>query len=427
MPYQKKSYRKPRAAPRRPARRRLNTLGPTAQQVTNVARYILGQAKLAPAPAARPNRYKTRPDRKMMPVTKNENYKEQKHQSVVDYLYTTKRFGKPLSSAGRARKLVITDQRFDRYAIRNYNAWGTGNGANVLQSVQNGVTGTSVESPIHLYELNAVPQSLFDGTVVYPTSQYVLTFSSEADTGNAVWKAYDGAGTLSALASKDQSMSVQNKERNWYLVDSDGHGQYTTSVAQNNLQFPGAHSFLESFNANLLFYSCRSHCTKFEVALVQLSEDVSPFSISQLSTSVWQSMHKAWGYNPIEKGNNRLVSKHIKVLKKMTFIIDSPVTGDADASSRIREVNFGGYLNRKCNYNWGSNMDRMNIANEDMLENGSANIGVSTHVHEKARVYMMIRALVLYRTGGTAGVPDYNTAASYDIHLTAVHRNLVTS
>lgn len=426
MAYKRRMLRKVRRAA--PKRRRLNTMN----HVSNFAKGLLGAPFSSEynvkGQMKKTSKYKTRPDRKMPMMSINPDYKEQKHQSVVDYLFTKKRFGKRPSSAKRAKKLVVTDQRLDRYAIRNYNAWGAGNGANVLQSVQNGATGTTVESPIHLFDVTAVPQSTFDGTVVYPTSHFVCTFSNETDLGNVVWRSYDGTGALTALSNDDQSLSIQNKERAWYLVDSDGHGQYTTSVAQNNLQFPGSHSLLESFNANLLFYSCRSHCTKFEVALIQLTEDVSPFEITERATAVWQAMHKAWGYNPIETGNNRLVGKNIKFLKRMTFMIDSPNgTGDADAASRIRQVNFGGYLNRKCNYNWGKQTDRLAIGAEDTFENGNANIGYSTHVHPKARVYMMIRALVPYRTGGTAGVPDYNTAASYDIHLTTTHRNLVTS
>lgn len=350
------------------------------------------------------------------------------HQYDIDFLSTKSKFGRRQTKAKRIKKLVTTDSRVDKYALRNYNAWGTGYGANVLQSVQVGAAGAQVESPIHLFDLSAVPQSDTAGAIMYPATHYVLNFSNETDTGVVKWLYFANAGgVLNQVPTDDSFSTTQNKERSFYLVDTDGRGTFATNAAQNNTQFPGAHSILEKFQANLLFYGAQSHCTKFEIALVQLSDDVSPHQVSDRSTSVWQSMHKTWGYSPIETNNSRLVYKHVKFLKRETFMLDSPGAGDGDALSRIRQINFGGYLNRRCNYNWGKYTDRMNIGAEDTLENGVSTLNFATHVHPKARVYMMIRAMVPFKQVPVGTAIDYTTAASYDIHLSVTHRNLVTN
>lgn len=424
MAYKRRMSRKVRRVA--PKRRKL-------QDPTFVTDYMLGGSKRktmdsAPYKLKGQNyKYKTRPDRKM-PMSRNPDYREQKHQNTSDFLVTNTRFGRRYTKAKRVKKLVTNDQRLDKFTLRNYQPWGTGNGANILQSVQNGTVGNVVESPIHLFDLTAAPQSRADGVVLYPTTHYVLTFTNETDQGAVAWKTYDGSGQLFGISSDTTSTTQPIKERSFYLTDTDGHGLFTTtSTHQNVNQFPGANSLLESFKAKLLFYSCRNHCTKFEVALIQTSEDCALHEASNRATAVWQAMHKTWGYSPIEEGNNRLMYKHIKFLKRMSFVIDSPNGGgDADLGSRLRQVNFGGYLNRKCNYNWGKNTDRVAINTEDTFENGEASLEHSTHVHPKARVYMMIRAMVPYRTNGVAGTPDYNSAASYDIMLTTSHRNLVT-
>lgn len=345
------------------------------------------------------------------------------HQYDVDYLLTRSRYGRPISRAKRIKKLVSTDSRVDIYGIRKYNAWGAGVGAITMSSNQAGALGTVVESPIHLFDLSAVPQSNAAGTVLYPSTHYVLGFTNELDTGNVRWLTFDGAGALNTTPTDDLSFSTLNKERLMYLMTSTGRGQFPANNTLNNTQFVGAHSILEKFAANILFYGARDHCTKFEISLVQLTEDVSPHSTSDRATAVWQAMHKSYGYSPLEIGNTRLISQHIKVLKRETFILDSPAAGESDAAARIRQYKFHGFLNRKCDYNWGKYTDRMLLNNQDTQENGNSNLNYATHVHPKARVYMMIRAMVPYTTG--AATPA--TQASYDLHLTTVHRNLVTA
>lgn len=345
------------------------------------------------------------------------------HQYDVDFLLTRSRYGRAISRAKRIKKLVSTDSRVDIYGIRKYNAWGAGVGAITMSSNQAGAIGTVVESPIHLFDLSAVPQSNSAGTILYPTTHYVLGFTNETDAGSVRWLTFDGAGALNTIPTDDLSFSTLNKERAFYLMSSTGRGQFASGDKQNNAQFAGAHSILEKFAANILFYGARDHCTKFEISLVQLTEDVSPHSVNDRATAVWQSMHKSYGYSPLETGNTYLIRQHIKVLKRETFILDSPAAGESDAQARIRQYKFSGFLNRKCDYNWGKYTDRMTLNAQDTTENGNSAFNYACHVHPKARVYMMIRAMVPYTTGGTTPA----TSASYDLHLTTVHRNLVTA
>lgn len=387
---------------------------PTATPKRAYKKKKIGQSKV--------NRFgKKRKDRR---DRKNKRkHPQDSHQYDVDYLLTRSKYGRPISRAKRIKKLVSTDSRVDIYGLRKYNAWGAGVGAITMSSNQAGAPGTVVESPIHLFDLSAVPQSNSAGTILYPTTHYVLGFTNETDTGGVRWLTYDGAGALNTVPTDDLSFSTQNKERAFYLMTSTGRGSFASGNTLNNTQFAGAHSILEKFAANMLFYGARDHCTKFEISLVQLTEDVSPHTSNDRATAVWQAMHKSYGYSPLENGNTHLIRQHIKVLKRQTFILDSPTAGETDSAARIREYKFSGFLNRKCDYNWGKYTDKMTLNAQDTQENGNSSLSYATHVHPKARVYMMIRAMVPYTTGGQTPA----TSASYDLHLTTVHRNLVTA
>ena len=75
---------------------------------------------------------------------------------TADYKFSSRKFGRRLPAAVRAKRLVITDQRTDVFCVRNYNSWGTGYGAAYLQCIQPGLAGTEVECPCHLYDLTSV-------------------------------------------------------------------------------------------------------------------------------------------------------------------------------------------------------------------------------------------------------------------------------
>lgn len=356
---------------------------------------------------------------------------EQAHQNTSDYKYTRRTFGRRLSAAARSKRLVRQDQRVDRFNLRNYLAWGEGAGANYLQAIQPGLPGTEIELPCHLYDLTAVPQTRQTGAtsylreLYYPATRYDLYMSNETSGANVNWKYWiSNTSAVTAVADSDPMTSTLSQDRNFVPIATTTTGYVQGSSTLNESFTLGERSFLESFNARLLFYSCRAHCTKFRISLIQLKEDVGPDQSSTLATAFWQAMNKQFSYNPIDKGNTSIVRKYCKVLKSMTFILDSPTTSDSDGQARSRQVDFSGFINRQLNYRWGRSADTVHMFAEDVQDEAQIpQNAIAAHPHPSRRVYLMIQALVP-RVAPNGVNAALGTAASYDINLTVTHRNL---
>ena len=113
----------------------------------------------------------------------------------------------------------------------------------------------------------------------------------------------------------------------------------------------------------------------------------------------------------------------MKVLKTMTVVLDTPESTDNNLSCRMRQVDFTGFLNRKCTYAWGLNEDLTTLTSDDISENVdlTGNRTFSTHTHPNARVYIMVRALCTFKTG--EGLPSNADFPSYDLLLQTTHRS----
>jgi len=414
----RKYVRKPRATARGPARRRLADVGRKRSAMALGA--IRTGARLGAKAAEWYKRLKVQ----------RPQSNEDKHQVASDYHFSSRNFGTRLKPSARGKRLVVNDQRTDVFNLRNYLAWGTGYGANYLQCIQPGLPGTEVQCPLHLYDLTAVCQPRMVSTsplreINYPATRYDLFFTNETSAGAVNFKYYlSNISTSTAVADTDASTTILSKEVNFSPISTTSAGFVQGSSTVNESYGIGSRSFLESFKAKLLFYSCRSHTTKFEVSLIQLKDDVQPDKNSVLATAFWQHMIKDSAYSPVESGNWPLAKKYMKVLKRMVFIIDSPTANDADQQARTREISFKGYLNRKLNYRWGRTADTVSLLEEDTFENAEQPYSsIQFHPHPNARVFMMIKAMVpKVAPNGPSGA--LATAASYDINLSTVHRNL---
>ena len=187
---------------------------------------------------------------------------------------------------------------------------------------------------------------------------------------------------------------------------------------------PGAVSFLEKANISLILSMPQQRATKWLIHFVHLSDEVTPGSNPDSSNdniAFWQAMAKAFGYSPLETGPRMELRKHIKILKSMEYIMDSPETVEDHLTARMRHVNFTSYLNRKCDYRWDHNNDLVTLNAQVVPVDATTNV-FATHVHPKARVFLMIRALCTYQ--GPSVAWNNTVYPSYDIKIDMTHKSM---
>lgn len=105
--------------------------------------------------------------------------------------------------------------------------------------------------------------------------------------------------------------------------------------------------------------------------------------------------------------------------------MDTPESGEDHLKARMRHFTINAYVNRTCNYQWGTEVDKQAIVSVDIPENGylnSANNEYLTACHPNARVYLMIRALCEFQ--GPSITPTEQLFPSYDIVLKTTHRQI---
>lgn len=346
--------------------------------------------------------------------------------SMNDYKKTRYSFGKPMSTAARGRKLVRQNQQRKVYGIRNYGAWNRGAGAIALSALQEGLAGTTVRMPVDLWDLTAVPQLGDNGTstlgILYPATQYRLQFTAETDSAQVDWQTTLAA--QGAVQGKDDSSTVLNKLACMYPMESGRRGLPGGGSSSNNAWGVGGPiSFIEKFKAEMLCYGPKQAPTKWCIQIVQLAEEVSPSESTQLSTAFWQQISKPYGYSPLESDSSSITRKYMRVLRTYTFLQDAPESSEDHVQARMRHVTLQGYLNRRANYNWDQYSDLIDLDTQDTPENADQNsVRTACHVHPKARVYMMIRALTEYQ--GPEAIEGANKSPSYDLKLAVTHRCL---
>jgi hypothetical protein len=336
------------------------------------------------------------------------------------------KYGKRATAAKRARKL--TRQQISRtvLSLRNYGAWNRGEGNVRIQSSQN-LPLQALTQPVHLWDLTCMPKAA-QGGFRHPVGFYELAFTNEIDTGTVSWKVIDNTG-VRYLADQEKSPITTGVEADTGL-DNQYQLQMTQTDATNpmiqsqtgRLGLPGTHSYIESFKAHLMLNGPQTKATKWCIQLVQFSEEVSPYQQTKTATAFWQQLAKPYGFNPLEPGLRASMRKHMRVLKSVYVNMDAPESSEDHLNARMRQVDFSGFLNRLANYKWDEETDRVNMDRNDMIDdNDPSTVVFSTHVHPKARVYMMIRALCTLKQDGGFTPAEF---PSYDIKLDVVHRNM---
>ena len=177
--------------------------------------------------------------------------------------------------------------------------------------------------------------------------------------------------------------------------------------------------------------------TKWCIQLIQLKQEVTPGVNTvtsgtstnpngpELADAFWASIAKPYAHSPLDNNLPRRLQKYIKVLKSYYVSMDTPQSDEDHLKARMHHLTFTAYLNRTCNYQWGTESDRITPVSIDIPENGFLNSATNefmTCVHPNARVYLMIRALCEFQ--GPNISPTEALFPSYDIVLNTTHRAL---
>lgn len=340
-------------------------------------------------------------------------------QVLQDYRRVGVRFGRKISAAKRARKLTRQNVNTTILSLRDYGSWGRAYGNVTIGSYQVGIAGTELTCPVHLWDVTTLPQGRSTATSV-GASFYELRFTSENSNANPAWYTSVG-GNIVPVNDIQMASTTFAKERNLYPT----YQSNTSDITIPN-HSGGKDSFLEKINAQLVLFGPRTKSVKWAIQLVQFSDEVTPgvgtgIYDSQVARNFWQAMAKPYGYSPIETGPRMELRKHYKVLKSYYCNLDSPESTEDHLQSRVQHVDFRAHLNRKCNYRWNWIGDGVNMSTDDIPEDSALPTVFSTHVHPKARVYIMIRALCQQRPA-----EDWDSLyfPSYDIKLDTYHKSL---
>lgn len=326
-------------------------------------------------------------------------------------------YGRPKSSAARARKLTRQNINRTVYSLRHYGPWNAGSGQVDIASIHT-TPGQELRTPVHLWDLTAAPQGGGTGsTIYYPAVFHELYFTNETDTAVAAWKTQLGGSKVAITDPEDTKTASLDKR---YTFDQ----TYVSKMfdrTQPTHSGPGALSYIEKVRANLVLNGPQTKATKWCIQLVQLSDQVTPGESGAMATEFWQSMAKPYSYNPLETGPRNHLRKHYKVLKSYYVNMDAPESTEDHVEARMRHVDIQAFLNRRADYRWGRNGDRVAMDGADIPDDddiAAASLYL-THVHPKARVYLMVRALCTF----SEVAYSHSTQPSYDVKIDVTHRS----
>jgi hypothetical protein len=334
-----------------------------------------------------------------------------------DYRRTAVQYGKPASAAKRAKKMSKTNQTKTVLSLYDYGSWNRGRGMLGIASCQQGAAGTEYRAPVHLFDLTCVPQGIGTlGTGVrYPTTFYELFFTNETDSAEVRWYGKLQALNPGRVTSLSTDTGILTKNRCFYPT----YSSRTPELTEPGYSGFGAKSYISKFRAKFILNGPQEGPTKWVIQLVQLSEEVIPGVETELATAFWQAIAKPYGYSPLETGPSRGLRKYLKVLKSFYCAMDTPESTEDHVTSRMRQVDFDGHLNRTCNYRWNHKVDKVEMVSPDIPEDDDVGADVnSTHVHPNARVYIMVRALSKFTPLESWSQQKH---PSYDVKLDVTH------
>lgn len=340
----------------------------------------------------------------------------------TDYSHIGANVGRPAKRRKIISKLLRQNLAKTTYQLTNMGNWNRGFGKVLISSNQSTGTGNYFEVPIHLWELNAGIQGR-GGTTSYPIIFYKCGFTSELDTASVLWKAAITSATpVDNITTLDNSRTTIAPGYNYSIVDADSSIE---NLDPGFIGGVGARGYISGVKAKMILNSPQQRSCKWVIQLVQLHEDVAPGINDNEATAFWMGMAKPFAWTPISDGIRTSQRKYIKILKTMTVIQEAPEADEDHLISRMKHVDIMYHLNRTMNFKWGENSDKMNMITDDQPVNTN-NSAYLTHVHPKARVYMMIRCMVEFSAGTvSAPVPPSSlTSPSYDYNMKFYHKSM---
>ena len=341
---------------------------------------------------------------------------------TTDYSHVGANVGRPAKRRKVISKLLRQNLAKTTYQLTNMGSWSRGVGKLMLASNQRTGAGTYMEVPLHLWELNAGIQAR-GATTSYPVIFYKCGFSSEVAASVVSWRAAITSATpVDAVTTLDSSRTTVAPGFNFSIVDKDSSVE---NLDPGFLSGVGARGYISGAKMKMILNGPQQRSCKWVIQLVQLHEDVTPGVNTAEATAFWQGMAKPFAWTPISDGIRASQKKYIKIMKTMTIIQEAPESDEDHLVSRMKHIDIMYHLNRTMNFKWGENSDKMDMVTDDQPINTN-NSAYLTHVHPKARVYMMIRALCEF-SAGTGAVPvdpSHSLYPSYDYNMKFYHKSM---
>jgi len=354
----------------------------TAYAFTKKSKSKMGaKARVATATKAKPKTSRSRT------VTKTVRRKGKETMgSLSEYTRNSVSLGRvPKHNLSGAWKLLSQNLCSNIYAYRNYSTFGGASGSLFLENTSTTATTGTLKPPVFLYEMTSAP-NVVNGSVQLPLIQWIPLFSDPTATSVLSW-------------SNTQNFTVENSDSAASIVNT----------------YPLGNDTLRWIQAKLLFYAPSTITSRIQIDVIQFKDTrlvPDTANVSTFACAFWQSALKRFTKNPLEPGDSKY-QKYFKTLYSDEFIIDPKETTEA-VSTRMREKNIFMRLNRRCTYDW-QDSDRMG-----MLTNSEGPVNtdgsISTQVHPRARIFLMIRA-----QANNAAAASATIHPSFDIVLRTKH------
>lgn len=291
---------------------------------------------------------------------------------------------KPKQTLKQAWKLLNNNIASTLYGVSAYNQFAGATGTTQLQNISASSTTGTLNAPCHLWEITSAP-NVINGTVTNPNVMWTLQFTNPTNTGTVNWIA-------------NNPLAVYNAD----------------NISTSFNTYPMGNDTLDWVKFKSLFYCPTSIPTRVQIDIIQLKDtrlNPDTTNTSAFATAFWQSMIKRFAYSPMESGNTKY-SKYLTVLHSQSFIMHPKETTE-NVSTTYKEVQIFKRMNRRCTYDW-QDQDSMTLLGQETQQNSPALL--STQVHPRARVYIMVRA-----QANNATAFDASKMPSYDFTLNMKH------
>lgn len=284
--------------------------------------------------------------------------------------YTQARFGRLTN-----KKLIRDNMEYTIFKWTNLKRFG-GQGAYLLGHYTG--ADSNLYLPCLLIELNSINNYINGNVQTYSPVRHLRK------EGNGSF----GFSPVQGVDPNGNSTSTWVMERSSHLIT-------------NPQSYPNDSSIWKWCSLEFEFWGMKNYPTKWNIQLVQLSEDVTP-SYNPNSASVvtdgnaeefWDSIIKPYSYSPLVHQKSGFGKKKYKVLKQYAINIDPTASFENDASPHCKTFKMFYRMNRKCQFDWKyANADgqtQVTIEAPNWQVEDQEN---QVQVHPNARMYMLIRA-----------------------------------